>query len=78
MPPAVFGSTVLGDTNVEPVASTFNAQYVEALTKIMVNRQPSSSLYPCICSIMVRMEVNASSLEFMGIMGGAPTVRAVL
>ncbi|MGP8071311.1 MAG: hypothetical protein ACLP5V_15660 [Candidatus Bathyarchaeia archaeon] len=32
----VFGSTVLGDTTVEPVASTFNAQYVEALTKITV------------------------------------------
>jgi hypothetical protein len=33
-PPAVFGSTVLGDTNIEPVTSTLNAQYVEALTKI--------------------------------------------
>lgn len=32
----VFASTVLGDTNVEPVFSTFNAQYVEALTKITV------------------------------------------
>ena len=30
----VFGSTILGDTNVEPVFSTFNVQYVEALTKI--------------------------------------------
>jgi hypothetical protein len=32
----VFASTVLGDTNIEPVFSTFNAQYVEALTKITV------------------------------------------
>jgi len=32
----VFGSVVLGDVNVEPVFSTFNAQYVEALTKITV------------------------------------------
>ncbi len=38
VPPVVFGSTVLGDTNVEPVASTFNANYVEALTKITVNQ----------------------------------------
>ena len=38
MPPAVFGSIVLGDTNVEPAASTFNAQYVEALTKITVTQ----------------------------------------
>jgi hypothetical protein len=34
----VFGSIVLGDTNVEPVTSTFNAQYVEALTKITVTQ----------------------------------------
>jgi len=32
----VFGSTVLGDTNIESVKATFNAQYVEALTKITV------------------------------------------
>lgn len=32
----VFGSTVLGDTNIEPVVTEFNAQYVEALTKINV------------------------------------------
>jgi hypothetical protein len=35
---SVFGSTILGDTNVEPVFSTFNAQYVEALTKIVVTQ----------------------------------------
>jgi len=34
----VFASTVLGDTNIEPVFSTFNAQYVEALTKITVTQ----------------------------------------
>jgi len=33
-PPAVFASTVLGDANIEPVMSTLNAQYVEALTKV--------------------------------------------
>jgi hypothetical protein len=32
----VFGQTVLGDTNVEPVTTSFIAQYVEALTKIAV------------------------------------------
>jgi hypothetical protein len=37
-PSAVFGSAVLGDTNIEPVSSTFNAQYVEALTKITVTQ----------------------------------------
>jgi len=34
----VFGSTVLGDTNVEPVTTSFNAGYVEALTKITVSQ----------------------------------------
>ncbi|MFI5449640.1 MAG: hypothetical protein ACHQ03_07745 [Candidatus Bathyarchaeia archaeon] len=34
--PAVFGQTVLGDTNVEAGRSGFLAQYVEALTKITV------------------------------------------
>jgi hypothetical protein len=34
----VFGSSILGDTNIEPVTSTFNAQYVEALTKITVTQ----------------------------------------
>jgi len=34
----VFGQVVLGDTNVEPVATGLNAQYVEALTKIAVNQ----------------------------------------
>jgi hypothetical protein len=37
-PPAVFGSTVLGDTNIEVVTSTLSAQYVEALTKITVTQ----------------------------------------
>ena len=38
LPPSVFASIVLGDTNVEPVTSTFHAQYVEALTKITVTQ----------------------------------------
>jgi len=38
MPSSVFAYFVLGDTNVEPVTSTFNAQYVEALTKIFVTQ----------------------------------------
>jgi hypothetical protein len=37
-PPSVFASTILGDANIEPVTSTFNAQYVEALTKITVTQ----------------------------------------
>jgi hypothetical protein len=41
MAPAVFGATLLGDTNIEPVGVTFQAQYVEALTKITVT-QPTT------------------------------------
>jgi len=37
-PPAVFASAVLGDANIELVASGFNAQYVEALTKFTASR----------------------------------------
>jgi len=34
----VYATAIYGDTNVEPVTSTFNAQYVEALTKITVTQ----------------------------------------
>jgi hypothetical protein len=48
VPPSVFASTILGDTNVEAVSSTLIGQYVEALTKITVSQTiviQSVSLY---------------------------------
>jgi hypothetical protein len=68
----VFGSTVLGDTNVEPVASTLNAQYVEALTKITVNQST------VIHSVSMYLQYNGSDgsqcLKFgvYGDNGGSP------
>ncbi|MGA2625599.1 MAG: hypothetical protein ABSF63_00875 [Candidatus Bathyarchaeia archaeon] len=68
----VFGSTVLGDTSVEPVASTLNAQYVEALTKITVNQST------VIHSVSMYLQYNGSDgsqcLKFgvYGDNGGSP------
>jgi hypothetical protein len=68
----VFGSTVLGDTNVEPVASAFNAQYVEALTKVTVNQST------VIHSVSMYLQYNGSDgsqcLKFgvYGDNGGSP------